>query len=388
MGVDDQITVSPGFDSPSGNARLVPDLAASVPLANSAGWVWAPGDQHDEALRVLPTCQRSALKRLVKAAADAGISFRMAYEMEFTLFDEEGTPTHEGPSHGLRAFLSVEEFAADLFDALRIQGVGVEQIHPEHGRGQFEISVAAAAPLEAADQHVLVKLTIGRVARQHGLMVSFAPAVFAGAVGNGCHLHVSAWRDGRNLLSGGSGPEGITSEAAALLGGILEHLPGLLAVYAPSSVSYERLQPQRFAGVFTCWGLENREAALRLVRGTTDESANVELKVVDGASNPYLAAAAVIGAALDGLVNETELPPAVQIDPSDILEAGQQHPGLRRLPSDLGQSIDEFERSRVARATLGESLHQAFAAVRRLEWDTFRELDIDDTLERHRWRYG
>jgi len=385
--VDDQITSTPGFDTPSGNMRLVPDLASGVALSQPSGWIWAPADQHDEAMHVMPTCQRSTLKRLVASASTMEVSFRMAFELEFTLCHPDGRAIHEGPSHGLRALLEVEEFAASLFDALSEQGVKVEQLHPEHGAGQFELSVEAGSPIEAADRHVLLRLTIGRVARQHGLRASFAPAVFPGAVGNGCHLHFSTWRDGQNLQAGGDGPEGMSGPGMALAAGVLNHLPDFLAIYAPSVVSYERLQPGRFAGAFTCWGRENREAALRFIRGSTTDSTNIELKVVDGASNPYLVASAVVAAALDGLSNDLRLPPPLQDDPA-IIEGERSHPGLRRLPADLGESIAAFERSALTRATLGDSLYEAFLAVRRLEWQTFGDVELSEALDRHRWQYG
>jgi glutamine synthetase len=389
--VNDLTTSSPGFDTPSGDMRVLPDLEQLNWLSAPAGWAWAPGDQHDQDLAPTATCQRGTLKRMTADANDLGISFQMAYEVEFMLFNADDTPVHDGPSFSPRAFFEADQFCIDLLDALAQQGIVVEQLHPEYAIGQYELAVAPGSPLEAADQHVLLRLTVIRVARIHGFKVSFAPVAQPGIVGNGRHLHISAWRDGRNLMHGGDAVAGLTAEGEALAAGILHRLPELMAVVAPSVVSYDRLQPHRFAGPFTCWGPENREAALRLIRGTigtSDRAANFELKAVDGASNPYLVPAVVIGAALDGVRAQRKLPPPVVVDPTEINDEEQRRLGLRRLPLDLGEAISGFEKSHLAREILGIRLFEAFLAVRRLEWETYRDTDPDEAIFSHRWRYG
>ena len=389
--VNDEITKSPGFEGPSGDMRLLPDLDRAVVLPGAAEWAWAPADQYDQELEPMPTCQRTVLKQVVEAAADRGLELQMAYEVEFTLFGADGEPLHKGPGYSPRAFLPLKEFAVELVDALEAVGIQPEQLHPEYSFGQYEISVRARSPLDAADQQVLLRLTILLVAERHGLSVSFAPVAIPGLVGNGCHLHYSLWRDGRNLMAGGEGEEGLTDEAAAFAAGILSHLPGLMAVFAPSVTSYTRLVPHHWAGAYTCWGRENREAALRFIRGTVgavDRAANLELKVIDSASNPYLAASCLVGAGLAGLDDRVELPPPLVEDPADIPAEERETLGVRRLPADLGEAIEAFDRSSVAPKVLGESLYKAFGAVRRFEWDLYRELDPDEVADQLRWRYG
>jgi len=151
---------------------------------------------------------------------------------------------------------------------------------------------------------VLVRQTIRAVSASFGFQASFAPSVVAGAVGNGGHVHLSVWRDGQNLLAGGPGRHGLSDDGEAFAGGILAALPALTAVGAPSVASYLRLVPSHWAGAYHCWGLENREAALRLVTGSAGEQdvrANLEVKCFDLAANPYLAAGSVIAAGLAGL---------------------------------------------------------------------------------------
>jgi len=227
-------------------------------------------------------------------------------------------------------------------------------------------------------------------ARRHGLDVSFAPVVFPGEVGNGCHLHLSLWRDGTNLMQGGDGPGGLTGPGAAALAGVLEALPGLLAVLAPSPSAYLRLQPHHWAGAYACWGIENREAGLRFIPGTVTSrtrSANVEVKVGDGGLNPYLAVALVAAAALDGVQRSAALPDPVQDDPSALAADELERRGIARLPETLERSTDLLERSGLARRVLGDVLHDAFVAVRRRECETHGSLSEVELAEAYRWRY-
>src|SRR5690606_24530202 len=130
--------------------------------------------------------------------------------------------------------VELSDCAADLLAALAAQGVDVEQLHPEYAAGQFEVSVGVLDPVAAADRSVLVRQTIRAVARRHGLRVSFSPAVSARGVGNGGHIHLSAWRDGVNLHAGGAGRYGMAAAAESFAAGVLARLPALMAVTAPS----------------------------------------------------------------------------------------------------------------------------------------------------------
>jgi glutamine synthetase len=244
------------------------------------------------------------------------------------------------------------------------------------------VSVAAEDPVAAADSTVLVRHTVRAVSAAHGLRASFAPAFEAGGVGSGAHLHLSAWRDGRNLLTGGGGRHGLTKEGEAFLAGVLAELPGLLALGAPSPASYLRLVPSRWAGAFQCWGPENREAALRLVPGLPGQpgTANAEVKCFDGAANPYLAVGGVIAAGLAGIDAGAELPPEVNGDPAAL-------DGIPRLPTALPQSLAAFEASTVLREALGDVLHDTVAAVRRAEAELFADRTPEQTIAATRWRY-
>src|SRR5262252_6510440 len=139
--------------------------------------------------------------------------------------------------------VELSSYVDDLLSALDAQGVPVEQFHPEYAPGQLELSVAAADPVAAADRSVLVRQTIQAVSFAHGYRASFAPVVVAGQVGNGQHLHLSAELGGQPLFSGGDGPHGLTGPGEAALAGLLDRLPALCALSAPSVGSYLRLVP-------------------------------------------------------------------------------------------------------------------------------------------------
>jgi len=228
------------------------------------------------------------------------------------------------------------------------------------------------------------------VSARHGYRASFAPSVIAGSVGNGGHVHLSAWRDGQNLLAGGPGRHGLTAEGEAFAGGIFERLPALTAVGAPSVASYLRLVPSRWAGVYQCWGRENREAALRLVTGSAGEQdarANIEIKCFDLAANPYLVTGALIAAGLAGLEAGATLPPEVDGDPAGLSPAQITDRGLRRLPQTLADATDCLERDAVLRSAMGEPLAEAFLAVRRGEAETFARASPEEIVAQTRWRW-
>ena len=141
--------------------------------------------------------------------------------------------------------------------------------------------------------------TIRAVGRRHGFRTSFSPKVEAEGVGNGGHVHLSLWRDGQNLMAGGDGPFGRSRPAVAFTAGILDPAAGPAGPRGAIGRSYLRLVPSHWAGVFACWGLENREAALRMVTGSTgseDWAANLEVKCFDLHANPYLLLAGLLAA--------------------------------------------------------------------------------------------
>jgi glutamine synthetase len=286
--------------------------------------------------------------------------------------------------------VELSDYARDLLAALEAQGLGVEQLHPEYSDGQFEVSIEAADPVTAADRSVLVRQTIRALATRHGLRASFAPAVLAGHVGNGGHVHLSAWHDGRNLFAGGPGRYGLTDRAEAFAAGILDQLPALCAIGAPTPASYLRLVPSHWAGIFACWGRETRETALRLITGlagTEAGAANLEVKCFDLAANPYLLAGALVAAGLHGIEQGFRLPDEVTGDPALLSDGERAERGIGRLPQTLDEATDALAGSAVLRSALGGTLFDAVVAVRRAEAARFQDKPAEEIVAALRWVY-
>lgn len=394
MMVNDWITTSPMVGGPTGDLRLIPDLAALRILPAQPGWAWAPADQHTQEDEVFPCCQRSFLKRMVAAAADAGIELRVGCEIEWFLGREEPdgrvTPAHDGPAYGAAALAELSDYCRDLVAAFDEQEAGVEQFHPEYAVGQLEISLGHRDPVGAADLNVLVRQTIRALSLRDGWRASFAPVVIPGQVGNGGHVHLSLWREGKNLFAGGRGPHGMTADGEAFVAGILTELPALTAVGSPSIASYLRLVPSHWAGPFACWGRENREAAIRFITGTVgarERAANVEVKCFDLSANPYLILGCLIAAGLSGVDRGLKLPPEFTDDPVSHPEAELESLGIRRLPRSLDEALEHLEKSSTLREALGEMEYGAFAAVRRAEQEAFGGQEPEAIAAAHRWRY-
>ncbi|WP_171165958.1 glutamine synthetase family protein [Streptomyces sp. I05A-00742] len=385
---DDFAVTSRHIGGPDGDLRLFPDLDRLTVLAGQRGWAWAPVDRFEQDGRPYAACQRQFARRMTARAAERGLRLRMGFETEWVVVTRDGPERGEpryacsGPAYGMTRVVELSDYLRDVLDALTAQRVEVLQIHPEYSPGQFEVSVAAADPVGAADLAVLVRETIRAVSLGHGLDALFGPVVDAGAVGNGAHLHLSLLREDRNLCRDGDGPCGMTSECAAFLAGVLRELPALLALGAPSPASHLRLRPSHWAGVFACWGPENREAAIRFVPGPPDaeDQANAEVKCFDGAANPYLVTGAVIAAGLAGIEAGLTLPPPVTGDPAD--GGGQE-----RLPESPGAALDRFTRSELLREALGDPLFEAVAAVRRGEVRRYEGAAPQDVADATRRRY-
>ncbi|MBM7787548.1 type I glutamate--ammonia ligase [Tenggerimyces flavus] len=389
--VDDSITTSEYIGGPVGDLRLVPDLSQLRVLEGQPGWAWAPVDRLRQDGSPWDACSRTFARRLASRAAERGVTFQMAFELEWfvgrTLPDGTLEPACGGPAYGMTRVIELSSYSRALIDALVAQGVPVVQFHPEYAAGQLELSVAPADPVSAADLMVLVRQTIRAVSLAYGLQVSFAPVVVPGSVGNGAHLHLSPWAAGSNLLAGGRGTRGLTAPGEALLAGLVSRLPALCALLAPSVSSYLRLVPQAWAAPFQCWGVENREAALRFVPGnvgTEARSANAELKCVDGSANPYLVVGAVIAAALAGLDEPSgTLPSEVTVDPASLPESEQP----ARLPQSVAEALAALEADPALTTALGEPLLQAFLAVHRAEAALFADATPDEIVAATRWKY-
>ncbi|MET0899477.1 MAG: glutamine synthetase family protein [Mycobacterium sp.] len=369
-----------------GDQRIRIDLTALRVLGD--GLAWAPGNFFTQDGDPVTVCSRGTLARIEDRLALAGLSAQVGHELEFVLVGADGTalPTDLWAQYGLAGLLEHEGFVRDVTAAVGAAGVGIEQFHPEYGGNQFEISLRPRTPVAAADHLVLTRIIVSRVARRYGMRVSFSPVPFAGAVGSGAHQHFSLTRGDLPLFAGGPGPHGMTPEGQSAVAGVLAGLPEAQAVLAGSILSGLRMQPGHWAGAYACWGLENREAAVRFLAGGpgNPHGANVEVKIVDPSANPYFASAAILALALDGIERSVPLPPETTVDPATRTDAERAAAGTVQLPDGQADIIAALDNSVLLRSLLGTEVVEVLVAVRRYEADHYGELSPEELAQKFR----
>lgn len=386
---------------PVGEIRLLPDPDSFVGLPYAPGSGAMVTDMVKLDGQPWEACPRSFLKDAIAALAGEGFALVAAFEPEFTLGRREPAlaedpgaldrlvPIDQSLCFSTTGFAAADEYAVELVRALEAQGMVVEQYYPELGHGQQELSIRHAPALRAADNHVRYRETARGVAWRQGLWASLAPKPIADQAGNGTHLHASLWEldadggDGapgaRNVFYSPSDRNGLSEVAYHFIGGLLAHLPGLVALTCGSVNSYRRLAPRSWSSAFTCYGMDNREAAVRIpsrMWGLDEASANLELKPSDSTGNPYLALGAYIHAGLDGIRNKLDPGVPTNVDPSSLSASTRRRRGIRRLPESLGAALDALEADELLMDTLGPLRRTAYLAVKRAEASAFAERDV------------
>jgi glutamine synthetase len=378
---------------PVGEIRLVPDPETFrvLPYAPRTGAMLV--DLVQLSAEPAPQCPRTFLKRMAGRLKEKAGVLEVAFENEFSLATKENgafVPVDSSLCFSTIGLTASQAYVDALVDALERQGIELEQYYAELGHGQQELSTAHAPAVQAADEQVLVRETIRGVAANHGLVASLAPKPWPENAGNGGHLHFSLWKDGKNLFHDADAADGLSATARSFVAGVLEHLPGLCGLTAPSFNSYHRIIPQYWAGAFTCWGHDNREAPIRvpsLFWGSEEASTNVELKAADASCNPYLAVGGLIAAGLDGLERGLEPPEPVEVDPATLSEDERAAREIRRLPATQEEALDALAADDVLTVALGPTLTTSYLAVRRSEWAAYSAGDEAFEQQGHFLKY-
>src|SRR5262249_32394369 len=211
---------------------------------------------------------------------------------------------------------------------------------------------------------------------------------FPDQAGNGAHIHFSLWAaDGeQNVFHDARGRYGLSNTGFAFIGGVLAHLPALVALTAPTVNSYRRLQPRFWSSAYTAWGPDNREAAVCVPskrRGLEMESTNLELKPCDPSNNPYLALGGLLAAGLDGMDQKLDPGQPVLVDPATLSDAERRRRGIKRLPASLTEALDALERDDVLREALGNTLAKEYLIVKRSEARAFADQDVAFEIDQH-----
>ncbi|BAY28026.1 L-glutamine synthetase [Calothrix sp. NIES-2100] len=366
--------------APVGEIRLVPDWSSLTPLPYAPGHARVLGNMILDG-QPWAFCPRNFLMQMIAAAKSQGLDIQAAFENEFYLLrqTDAGIVPTDSTVFGATQSMDINREVIDaIADALIAQGIPVEQYYPESGPGQQEISVRYTDALQAANWQIGFRETVSAIARQHNLTASFLPKIFPEAASSGCHIHLSLWRDGQNLLPDAQGVCGLSQTGRAFIAGILEHLPALMALTTPSVNSYRRIRPHTWSGAFRCWGPDNREAAVRVPSDPgLSSSSHFEVKTVDASANPFLALGAIIAAGLDGVQRGLEPPNPVTEDPGNLPIEQRLANGIHSLPSNLGEAIDHLRQNHVLLNALNPQLSKAFLAVRQAEWQAMKDWDLE-----------
>jgi glutamine synthetase len=391
MNMLDQLQPVEGM-GPVGEIRLVPDPESFVILPYAPNSAAMTVDMLTLDRQPWGACPRSFLKKMIARAAEQGFTIQAALENEFSLLRPDDSGGHSPIDNGL-CFSSVSMMAAaevmnDIIAALESQGIPIDAYYPELGHGQHELPICHAPALRAADNQIWFRETVRNVAYQHGLLASLAPKPLPEQAGNGCHIHWSVWdREGEtNLLFDPSDRYKMSNLGYHFIAGVLAHLPGLLALTAPSYNSYRRLQPHFWSSAFSAWGPDNREAAVRVVSGLWDheaDSVNLELKASDPSNNPYLALGSLIAAGLDGVARELDPGEPVLIDPGNYSDEERAQRGIQRYPTSQAAALDALEQDELLMAALGPELSTSYLAVKRSEYEAFADKDLAFEIKHH-----
>jgi glutamine synthetase len=308
-------------------------------------------------------CPRTALKNaLARLKSEAGLTMKVAFEHEFLV---KGLNQVAHPAFSLSSGRNVSHLADLVLATLAKAGISLEQFQAEYGTDQFEISSIPTDPLTAADRVVLTLEVIRDCAKQLGLHASFLPKPALNAAGNGVHMHFSLYRNGKPVTAA---KDWVTDTAGAFAQGILDQAESVVPFTCLSTNSYLRLRPHSWVGSYTCLGVKNREAMIRLVPRKADAKGNntnasLEYRATDATANVYIALAALIGAGLDGL-KAKRMPANIAQDPDGIPETERKKLGLRHLPQAMDEALSKLDVS-AANRWLGENLVSAYLACRR-----------------------
>jgi glutamine synthetase len=391
------------------DVRLVPDLSTLRPAAWLDSTAICVADfvemGRDDLVEVAP---RTILRRQVERLEEDGLAPQVASELEFSLYagtyDDARANGYEtlAPTTAARADYTVqagdqhEPFFARARDALTRSNLGPSTSQAEWGLGQWEINLDHRHALEMADRHIVFKLAMRDMAAAAGMAATFMAKPFPDTTGSSCHLHLSLVDgEGVNVFGDGStgdahdssgdraGDDAHDSDGDALaaplrgaVGGVLAHANDLMLWYAPTVNSYRRIAGGEFSGNGVSWGYDSRMVSCRvLVEGA--ESTRLEWRVPGADVNPYLAIAALLASARDGIANST--------DPGEPLVGEEWQRHVPALPVHLGQAVDAFGESAWARETFGPDVASHYAEAGRWEWERFLAADVVTEWERRRY---
>jgi glutamine synthetase len=374
----------------------VPDPATATVLPWRRDLVWMASTLH---LHGSPfeACSRHILQRSLAEAAAMGYRFNLGIETEFFVLrrDERGRAVPlsprdclDKPAYDVSTLLDNLPWLDELVSAMNQLGWGVYSFDHEDGPGQFEIDFNYADGLTMADRLTFFKLMAKEIAHKHGLIATFMPKPYADRTGSGAHFNMSLadLQSGTNLFATAENTPGQVSELAQrFMAGVLRHAPAISAVIAPTVNSYKRLVAQgsmsgfTWAPVFVCYGNNNRTNMLRV----PSAGGRVECRAADISCNPYLGAAMILAAGLEGIREELDPGPPNLVNAYTLTPEQRAERGLTMLPRTLDAAIEAFAADPLSRTVFGDAMFEAYVAYKREEWEAYHSAVSDWELERY-----
>jgi glutamate---methylamine ligase len=364
------------------------DGAVQLPWKPEVAWVTG-----DLVMEGKPVAQnpRQVLKRVVAHAAAAGYELKSGVECEFFLIQPDGKTISDTadvqakPCYDQQALMRRYDVIAEICDSMNALGWRPYQNDHEDANGQFEMNWEYDSALKTADRHAFFKYMVKSIAEKRGLRATFMPKPFPHLTGSGCHAHLSLWsvNGGMNLFEDVSGELGLSALAYHFLGGIMHSAEALAAITNPTVNSYKRLNaPTTLSGATwspntITYAGNNRTHMVRI-----PEVGRFELRLADGAANPYLLQAALLVAGLDGIKNKRD--PGKRLD-IDMYAEGHTVSNARRLPLNLLDALRAFDQSTILRDGLGDEFSSAYLKLRYEDWNKYSryltEWERDTTLD-------
>ena len=364
------------------------DSVIQLPWKPEVAWVAANCVMEDKSVAQAP---RDTLRRLVAEAAAEGMRVKTGVEAEFFLISSDGTAisdaadTASKPCYDQQAIMRRYDVIAEICDHMLALGWGPYQNDHEDANGQFEMNWAFDDVLATADKHSFFKFMVKSIAEKHGLRATFMPKPFQGLTGNGCHAHISVWdKAGKvNVFADPKMELGLSAKGRHFLGGIMKHASALAAITNPTVNSYKRINAPRTVSGATwapnsvTWTGNNRTHMVRV-----PGPGRFELRLPDGAANPYLMQAVIIAAGLDGIRSKAD--PGKRYD-IDMYQHGHKVKGAPKLPLNLLDALREFDKDKSLKAALGEEFSSAYLKLKHVEWNSyashFTQWERDHTLD-------
>ena len=357
----------------------VPDASSVIqlPWKPEVAWVAANCVMEGEDVAQAP---RNVLRKLIDRAADQGLHVKTGIEAEFFLLTPQGDQisdpfdTAAKPCYDQQAVMRRYEVIREICDYMLELGWGPYQNDHEDANGQFEMNWEFDDALKTADKHSFFKFMAKSVAEKHGLRATFMPKPIEGLTGNGCHAHISVWDGAGNAAKTNGFADdamdlGLSQSGRHFLGGIMKHASALAAITNPTVNSYKRINaPRTMSGATwapntVTWTSNNRTHMVRV-----PGPGRFELRLPDGAANPYLLQAVIIAAGLDGV--STNADPGKRYD-IDMYAEGHKVRGAPRLPLNLLDALREFNKNKGLKSMLGDEFSAAYLKLKHQEWDAF-----------------